>query len=198
MHVQIVGLGRVGSALAYTFIALGGADKLTLVDVNENALYGEGNDLLQAVEAADNDTRVELRTIPTGRADVSAVCVGKAREKGDSKEDLFKINLPTVAKVCNDIGYSHPVIVATNPSGAICRAINIRGVSPFGIEVDRLRLRAVGGEGRVTGDHESPVYSLASSRQLGKIANKVVLERKGYTSWLPALALHTRVVTHGA
>jgi len=120
MKISLVGLGRVGSTLAYTLLLRGLADELVLLDCNREVAKGEALDLQHAeafishptaVRDGDvNDTRgsdiiIITCSVPWNQDYTSRFDIGKDNLK------LFQEIVPPLAEASSDA----KVLVITNP-----------------------------------------------------------------------------------
>jgi len=116
--VSIVGMGRVGSAVAYSILVKGLAGEMVLVDYNRNSADGEALDLLHASSFA---TPMDIKggDYPdTKDSDVVIVCASIPSKDIKSRLDLCQGNTDLFKQVIPKIASASPnaiLIIITNP-----------------------------------------------------------------------------------
>jgi len=115
----VIGVGSLGSCIAYELAARGIIDQLVLIDVYRELAEGNAEDISQAMAFRSN---VEVVAGDYGDADGSQVVIvtaGKPRTPDmKSRMDLLKTNLRIIRSVASNIKEIHggPVVVTlTNP-----------------------------------------------------------------------------------
>ncbi|XOV95163.1 MAG: hypothetical protein ACFHWX_10715 [Bacteroidota bacterium] len=107
MKISLIGMGRVGSALAYTILLRGLADELVLVDRTQDIALGEALDLQHAEAFTDHQMEIIGGTIEdTVGSDIIVVTSSvpwnsKYNSRFDIGRDnykLFKELIPPLAK----------------------------------------------------------------------------------------------------
>jgi malate dehydrogenase len=122
--VGIVGVGNVGSTLAYTLAHKGICSTIVLKDIRENIVQAMALDISQSANAAKSHTVI----IPAkdGKdlegSDVIVVTAGLPRKPGMSRDDLLLTNAKIMKSVIEDIKTYAPnsiIIVVSNPLDAM-------------------------------------------------------------------------------
>ncbi len=120
MKISVVGIGRVGSALAFTVVIKGLADELVLVHRTEEVADGEARDLAHASAFADHRMTIRAGQVEdTSGSDVVVVCasVPQPRDIADRAElglgntRLFRQLIPPLAAASPEA----ILLVVTNP-----------------------------------------------------------------------------------
>jgi malate dehydrogenase len=118
--VGIIGVGNVGSTLAYTLASKGICEKIVLKDIRENIVKAMALDISQAANAASSDTLVYPATTPSDLkdCDVIVITAGLPRKPGMSRDDLLLTNAKIMKIVVKEIEEQAPnaiIIVVSNP-----------------------------------------------------------------------------------
>lgn len=117
-HIAIIGAGRVGSTVAYTLIIKNIAERISLVDVNQDRCEGEVLDL-KDVLAFSTTKEVAVATYAEARtADIIVICAGFAQQPGQTRPELLAKNKTIIADIMrnlNPINSNAIVIMVTNP-----------------------------------------------------------------------------------
>ena len=118
--VGIIGVGNVGSTLAYTLASKGICEKIVLKDIRENIVKAMALDISQAVNAANSDTLVSaaINSSDLKGCDVIVITAGLPRKPGMSRNDLLLTNAKIMKIVVKDIEEQAPnaiIIVVSNP-----------------------------------------------------------------------------------
>lgn len=172
MRIEIIGIGSLGSELAYTFALLTN-HQLMLTEPHEpnyDRAVAEYLDLLPVAK----HRRVDLAITPkvTPFSDIYIITSGERRRNLlMPKAALIWHNYDIVERIAKKIPKGKKVFVATNPPKEICRRLGT-GAIPLRECTDYIRAQA--------GSKEK--------------INKLVLENKGYTSFTPAYAMALRVL----
>lgn len=152
MKVSIIGLGRVGSALAYTLVLKELVDELVLVNRSRDRAEGDALDLQHAHLFLDH--RIDIRAgevADTAGSDVIALCVSTPwkdtfTDRLDSaiaNTRLFEELVPPLAEASPDA----KIVVLSNPVDVLTwHTIRLSGFSPehvmgTGTLVDSARFR---------------------------------------------------------
>jgi L-lactate dehydrogenase len=118
VKIAIIGAGRVGSTLAFTLLAKGVGEVLSLIDVDRERALGEVEDLRHGISfAANMDIRAEGYE-GVRDAQVIVITAGRNRRPGESRLDLARSNVETLQGILGAIRplYEGAVIlVASNP-----------------------------------------------------------------------------------
>ena len=182
--VAIVGVGNVGSTLAYGLLVTGLATEIVLIDRNFHKAEGEAMDLTHAVPLT-KPTRIYAGNYEdTQGAAVTVITAGTAQKPGETRLDLAFRNTEIFRQIIPQIVKYNPeglILVATNPvdilsyasmkfaglpenrvfgSGTILDTARFRYLLSQRFEVDPRSVHAyIIGE---HGDSEVPVWSLAN------------------------------------
>jgi malate dehydrogenase len=122
--VGIVGVGNVGSTLAYTLANKGICSTIVLKDIRENIVQAMALDISQAANAAKSHTRIIAATSGNDLkgSDVIVVTAGIPRKPGMSRDDLLLTNAKIMKSVIEDIKNNAPnaiIIIVSNPLDAM-------------------------------------------------------------------------------
>ncbi|MDD3008890.1 MAG: malate dehydrogenase [Arcobacter sp.] len=103
--IGIVGVGNVGSTLAFTLATKNICSTLLLKDVRENFVQAMALDISQATNAARSKTITKacLKNEEFKDCDVVIITAGIARKPGMSRDDLLLTNAKIMTSVINDI-----------------------------------------------------------------------------------------------
>ncbi len=150
-HIAIVGVGNVGSTLAYSLMLSGVVRKLTLIDSNKNQADGQAIDLrhcMQFVPFVDIVAGCSFSLLE--EASIVIITAGIAQQPGQTRLDLLFENKKLYEKIIPQIiavNSSCIIIVVTNPVDALTFITQkISGLSPSkvfgsGTVLDTARLR---------------------------------------------------------
>lgn len=122
--VGIVGVGNVGSTLAYTLANKGICSSIVLKDIRENIVQAMSLDISQAANAAKSHTVVTAAKNGNDlkNCDVIVITAGIPRKPGMSRDDLLLTNAKIMQSVMDDIKtYASDaiIIVVSNPLDAM-------------------------------------------------------------------------------
>lgn len=122
--VGIIGVGNVGSTLAYTLAHKGICSSIVLKDIRENIVEAMALDISQSANAAKSHTIVypaksgeDLKD-----CDIVVITAGIPRKPGMSRDDLLLTNAKIMKSVTEDIKRYAPnaiVIIVSNPLDAM-------------------------------------------------------------------------------
>lgn len=103
--IGIVGVGNVGSTLAFTLATKDICSTLLLKDLRENFVQAMALDISQATNAARSKTITKacLKNEEFKDCDVVVITAGIARKPGMSRDDLLLTNAKIMTSVINDI-----------------------------------------------------------------------------------------------
>lgn len=118
--VGIVGVGNVGSTLAYTLATKQICDEIILNDINENLLKATSLDISQAIDTVTSKVSVKAvnKTKELKNCDVIVITAGIARKPGMNRDDLLNINSKIMQDVIKDIiefNKQAIIIIVSNP-----------------------------------------------------------------------------------
>jgi len=185
MKISLVGVGRVGSTLAYTLLFRGLADQLVLLDRNREVAIGETLDLLHAEGFIGHPMAVRPGEVDdTKDSDIIVVsCSVPWNQDYTSRFDMGYDNLRLFREIIPPLAQASPdakVLVITNPVDVMTyHAIKLTGFGPervfgtgtlidsarfrtmlsarMGIHPDDLRAYILGEHG----DTQFPLFSMA-------------------------------------
>jgi malate dehydrogenase len=133
--VGIIGVGNVGSTLAYTLAHKGICSKIVLKDIRENIVQAMALDISQSANAAKSHTIVSPAKsgVDLKGCDIIVITAGLPRKPGMSRDDLLLTNAKIVSSVIEDIKIYAPkskLIIVSNPLDAmVYTAIKSSGFS---------------------------------------------------------------------
>lgn len=122
--VGIIGVGNVGSTLAYTLAHKGICSSIVLKDIRENIVQAMALDISQSANAAKSHTVVSAATsgIDLKACDVIVITAGLPRKPGMSRDDLLTTNAKIMESVLEDVKVYAPkskLIIVSNPLDAM-------------------------------------------------------------------------------
>ncbi|WP_417332026.1 malate dehydrogenase [Halarcobacter sp.] len=122
--VSIIGVGNVGSTLAYALANKGICSSIVLKDIRENIVQAMALDISQSANAAKSHTVVHAARDGKDleNSDVIVVTAGIPRKPGMSRDDLLLTNAKIMKSVIDDIKtYASKaiVIIVSNPLDAM-------------------------------------------------------------------------------
>ena len=161
MKIGIIGVGRMGSAVAMLSLMRFKPAKLILIDVKD--LSGDILDLQHAANGLGIKTKFSTKW---ERADVYVLCAGKARDKNNkAMAMLWEHNRPIVDSLIPKLKkYAKAVIVSTNPSDVVYNYLRSSGINAYSYE------------------------SILSEARGRKKSGWHIIRTKGYTNFGPATA----------
>lgn len=155
--VGIVGVGRVGSAIASMMLFHPKVETIVLNDIDIPRCLAEKEDLVHAMWILGQQKMIITGSLDeVGQCDYIFICAGKSRENSSQRlSSLYKWNIEIVTKIVASLPLEK-VYIVTNPSVEI--AVNL-GVNSIGSALDRVR------------------------KNMGGMSGGWILDRKGYTNW---------------
>ncbi|MTD37492.1 L-lactate dehydrogenase [Erwinia sp. CPCC 100877] len=187
--VGIIGLGHVGTTLAYTLVMDGLVDELVLIDKNEKLALSEEYDLLDAQIFLTSKTKITIQEYSALHdADVIIFCAGQISALGEDG-DRFK-ELTITSKIVEEVapkivasGFKGILISITNPCDVIAAYLQkltgfpVNKVVGSGTMLDTARMkqavgRTLGIDGRnvggfVYGEHGDSQFTAWSTVTVG-------------------------------
>ncbi len=123
-RVGIVGVGNVGSTLAFTLATKNICSTLLLKDVRENFVQAVALDISQATNAAKSKTITKacLNDEEFSDCDIVVITAGIPRRPGMSRDDLLLTNAKIMISIINNTIKYNPnaiIIVVSNPLDAM-------------------------------------------------------------------------------
>ena len=157
IKVGIVGVGRVGSSLAFAMLFHPKVSDIYLSDTNKIALGGEVEDLKQAAVILSKRKKIHQSSCLRMRdCDYIFIAAGKARFSSDcSMKELFKENYDLIRSITKRFTKEN-IYIITNPSDRLGKALALKWL---GKKLDDTRKKTNGKSG------------------------PWILDHKGYTNW---------------
>jgi len=123
MKIMVVGVGRLGSQVAFLMLLRLKPEKLILSDIKN--LDGDILDLQHACKGLNIKTEITTKLEP---CDFIIITAGFARDQNiKTHEELFKLNAPLVKEIVNNLDdclkEDTKIIVMTNPEEEITKLI---------------------------------------------------------------------------
>ena len=186
MRIGIIGLGHVGSTVAYTLCLQGLADELVLLDKNKMKVQAEYLELSDTIHNLPNkavlikDDDAALKT-----ADIIIFCAGDITVLENATDRLAELRV--TSKIVEDVapkivqsGFSGVLISVTNPCDVIAlylaelTGFDKRKVIGSGtlIDTNRLMYRSGRDDVLVIGEHGESQIALDVSDTIEKLAAK--------------------------
>ena len=131
--VGIIGVGNVGSTLAYALATKGICSSIVLKDIRENIVEAMALDISQASNAASSHTKVSAAKNGEDlkNCEVIVITAGIPRKPGMSRDDLLLTNAKIMQSVLEDIIKYAPkskLIIVSNPLDAmVYTALKVTG-----------------------------------------------------------------------
>jgi len=115
MKIMVIGVGRLGSQVAFSSLLRLNPEKLILSDIKD--LSGDILDLQHACKGLNIKTEVTTKKEP---CDFIIITAGTARNQNiKTHEELFKLNTPTIKEIVSNLDSclkkDTKIIVMTNP-----------------------------------------------------------------------------------
>ncbi|WP_198306163.1 malate dehydrogenase [Arcobacter vandammei] len=122
--IGIVGVGNVGSTLAFNLAISGLCNKILLKDIKEDFTKAMALDISQAAKASNNNTTIKacLNKGEFKDCDIVIITAGIARKPNMSREDLLLINAKIIEDIFDDILEQNKeaiYIIVSNPLDAM-------------------------------------------------------------------------------
>lgn len=152
MKISVIGIGRVGSTLAYTLVMRGLCNELLLINRRREIAEGDAHDLRHAVAFVDHRIEVHAGDIAdSAGSDIIALCASVPLQKQDTDRlalgpgnaELFRQLVPTLAAASPNAVF----VVLTNPVDIMTYlTIQLSGLPPqrvigTGTLIDSARFR---------------------------------------------------------
>ncbi len=122
MRIQIIGVGAVGSAIAFGILLykrfgfLSSYSKLYITDINENKLKSELLDIRRVKEILSVRDLVIDKTKNIREVDVYIICAGHKRALLEPDQELYERNIILIGGIMKRIPVHKDTIMVTNPS----------------------------------------------------------------------------------
>lgn len=122
--VGIIGVGNVGSTLAYTLVSKNICDEIVLKDIRENIVEAMSLDVSQAAAAARSKTKVSgvIKAAEFKDCDIVVITAGIPRKPGMSRDDLLLTNAKIISSVIKEtieFNKNAIIIIVSNPLDAM-------------------------------------------------------------------------------
>lgn len=149
--VTIIGMGAVGSTIAYSMTITGLASEIVMLDVNNDKALGEALDIRQGTPFSHSCDIYAGSYRDTVNSDIVIVTCGIARKAGQSRLELAQTNVDIAKSVIPDIQKYAPnayYIIVSNPvdimTYTFCRRSEIpeNRIIGSGTVLDTARLRS--------------------------------------------------------
>ncbi|RLE61735.1 MAG: malate dehydrogenase [Thermoprotei archaeon] len=150
MHIGIVGVGRVGRALAYTLIHENYITELSLVDIIPNLSMVFSEELRHALASLGREISINHYTNPSDmtNADIVLITAGKPRTPDMTRRDLAHVNARIIKDIAESVFPGNKearFIVVTNPVDAMAmlfkKLTRAEFVISSGTHLDTLRFK---------------------------------------------------------
>ncbi len=151
IKVTIIGMGAVGSTIAYSLTITGIASEIVMLDVNNDKALGEALDIRQGTPFSNPCDIYAGSYRDAANSDIVIVTCGIARKAGQSRLELAQTNvniaksvIPEIAKYAPDAYY----IIVSNPVDIMTYTFCRRSGLPYnriigsGTVLDTARLRS--------------------------------------------------------
>ncbi|MCT7547342.1 malate dehydrogenase [Aliarcobacter butzleri] len=118
--IGIIGVGNVGSTLAFILATNNICSNILLKDIKNNISQAMTLDISQAMQETNSNTKITacLNNEDFKDCDIIIITAGIARKPNMSRDDLLITNAKIVASVMNDISKNNPnaiIIIISNP-----------------------------------------------------------------------------------
>lgn len=121
--IGIVGVGNVGSTLAFNLATSGLCNKILLKDIKEDFTKAMALDISQACKTTNNQTKVVACFDNSFKnCDIVIITAGIARKENMSREDLLKINSKIIEDIFDEVLENNQnaiFIIVSNPLDAM-------------------------------------------------------------------------------
>lgn len=211
MRIGIIGLGHVGSTLAYTLCLKGLADELVLIDKNDKKLQAENFELSDTLRNSSHSVKLikqDYAALKT--AEIVVFCAGDITVLEKATDRLAELRV--TAKIVQDVApklkcsdFSGLIISVTNPCDVI--ALYLANLTGFDkqrvigsgtlIDTNRLKNRAGRDDVLVIGEHGESQVALHVSEDIGKLAARTgweIYAAKHHTAFGIASSV-TKIIT---
>ncbi len=151
MHIAVVGVGRVGKAVAYTLLHEEYVTEMSLADVIPGMTKAFAEELRHAAASLSKDVEIHAyeSASDVSGADIVIVTAGRPRTPDISRRDLVDTNAKIMRSVAEEVypgNKSARFVIVANPVDAMAtlfkRATGAEFVISTGTHLDTLRFRA--------------------------------------------------------
>lgn len=149
--ITIIGMGSVGSTIAYTLTITGIASEIVMIDVNTEKALGEALDIRQGTPFCTPCAIYAGSYADAAESNIVIVTCGIARKPGQTRLDLTQTNVNILKSVIPEITKYAPnayYIIVSNPVDILTYTFNRRSGVPesniigSGTILDTARLRS--------------------------------------------------------
>jgi len=206
MKVSMIGLGKVGSAAAFSLLNNKKIDEISLIDIIPGKLEGEYLDLLHAIGGLNSNIKLNYSEKIEDVRDSHLIIVtaGFPRKSEVSRLDLAISNSKIIKDITEKIKRVEKdclILMVTNPVDINTYiALKVSGFKRehvFGMSsiLDFFRFKTVESQAKmILGEHGNsmvfiPFDSTEESKEYTKNISKKIIKLKGGTWWAPAVAI---------
>lgn len=149
--ITVIGMGNVGSTIAYSLTLMDLASEIVMIDVNNEKARGEALDIRQGVPFCNPCTVYAGTYADAKDSNIVIITCGVARKPGQSRLDLAQTNVNILKQVAKEIVKYAPnanYIIVSNPVDVLtyvfckCTGIPEERIIGSGTILDTARLRA--------------------------------------------------------
>ena len=149
--ITVIGMGNVGSTIAYSLTLMDLASEIVMIDVNNEKARGEALDIRQGVPFCNPCTVYAGTYADAKDSNIVIITCGVARKPGQSRLDLAQTNVNILKQVAKEIVKYAPnanYIIVSNPVDILtyvfckCTGIPEERIIGSGTILDTARLRA--------------------------------------------------------
>jgi malate dehydrogenase len=186
MKLGVVGVGKVGGAIAFMLAREGDWDELVLVDEVKGLAMAQAEDIRHGVRLSTQPAVRAGSIDDLSEADVVVLCAGQGRKPGMTRLDLLNANAGLVAQLSREIAHAAStasLVVLTNPmdvmttiawrstgwprtrvlgSGTLLDSFRLRMIL-----ADRLKVPAVKVSATAIGEHGERIVPVFSRARVG-------------------------------
>ncbi len=122
--ISVIGVGLVGSTIAYTLSALDIASDIVLVDANHARAEGEAMDIEHGVPSLNEVSVVAGDYSATANSDIIVITAGTSQHPGETRMDLIARNAAIMRDVASHLAAYSPnaiIVVVSNPVDVMTR-----------------------------------------------------------------------------
>lgn len=196
MKIGIIGMGRVGSSIAFAVLMKGMARELVLVDLDRKKAEGDALDLLHGTPFTRRAKITAGDYSDLTGSDVVVVTAGASQRPGETRLQLLDRNVEVIKNISKDIARYAPdsiVIMVTNPVDVLSyvawkvTGFPHRRVFGSGTVLDTARLRSLVAEHcdfsprsvhvYVIGEHGDSELAVWSSATIGGVPISEICKR---------------------
>ena len=149
--ITIIGMGHVGSTIAYTLTLWGVASEIVMIDINNEKSLGEALDIKQGVAFCNPCSIYAGTYADAAGSDIVIITSGVARKPGQSRLELAQTNIDITKAIIPEITRHAPnafYVIVSNPVDILtyvfckCSDLPESQIIGSGTVLDTARLRA--------------------------------------------------------